>query len=67
MWPPGSPTQIQSALDQLETFLGDRDWAAAYDVAARIRRLFPDSHDLQGIDNRIHDRNDDVPEDLLEQ
>ncbi len=44
---------VQAALERFETMLLDRNWAAVHDEAARIRRLFPDSHLVSDLDQRI--------------
>jgi hypothetical protein len=36
--------EVQAAVDQFELSLGERNWAAVHQQAARIRRLYPDSH-----------------------
>jgi hypothetical protein len=46
--------QVHGAFEQLTTFLADRDWARAHEVAARMRRLFPEDHVGEEIDARIH-------------
>ncbi|MHC4947732.1 MAG: hypothetical protein ACYTG1_05660 [Planctomycetota bacterium] len=47
--------QIHGALDELDELLGHRDWAHAHQIAARIRRLYPDSHLVRDLDRRIHE------------
>ena len=45
--------QVDSALSRLDELLIERDWSAAHHEAARIRRLYPDSHVVDDIDGRI--------------
>lgn len=52
-------SQVQHALDQFSHLLVQRDWARAHQEAARIRRLFPDSHIVQELDHRIHAARDE--------
>jgi len=44
---------VQAAVDQFELSLGERNWEAVHQQAARIRRLYPDSHIVQELDQRI--------------
>ncbi|MHC4992676.1 MAG: hypothetical protein ACYTGC_17030 [Planctomycetota bacterium] len=59
-------SQIQAAVDQLDEFLRQRNWSAAHDVAARIRRLFPEAHVLELVDNRINRARDEHRSELEE-
>ncbi len=45
--------EVQAALDQFEASLADCNWSAVHQQAARIRRLYPDSHLVGEIDQRI--------------
>ncbi|MHC4129200.1 MAG: hypothetical protein ACYSWT_08605 [Planctomycetota bacterium] len=45
--------EVQAAVDQFEVSLGERNWAAVHQQAARIRRLYPDSHLVGELDRRI--------------
>ncbi len=45
--------QVDSALTRLDSLLSDRDWSAAHQETARIRRLYPDSHIIDDLDGRI--------------
>ena len=45
--------EVQAAADQFEVSLGERNWAAVHQQAARIRRLYPDSHLVGELDQRI--------------
>jgi len=45
--------EVQAAIDQLDAALADRDWAAVHQQAARIRRLYPESHVVADLDRRI--------------
>ncbi len=47
--------RVQAELEILEALLAERDWAAVHQEAARIRRLYPDSHLLEDLDKRILD------------
>jgi hypothetical protein len=44
---------VHAALDHLDGLLRGRDWAAVHQEAARIRRLYHDSHLIQNLDQRI--------------
>lgn len=44
---------VHAAMEQFDALLIARDWARAHQEAARIRRLFPDSHVIQELDARI--------------
>lgn len=45
--------RITEALDHFQAVLDARDWGAAYAEAARISRLFPDSHRTRGLEQRV--------------
>ncbi len=45
--------KVRQALEQLDAHLERRDWATAYREAARIRRLYPDSHLVDHLEDRI--------------
>jgi hypothetical protein len=45
--------EVQAALDHLDSLLLERNWAAVHQEAARIRRLYHDSHLIQNLDQRI--------------
>ncbi len=45
--------EVQAALDQFEASLEECNWAAVHQQASRIRRLYPDSHLVAGLDQRI--------------
>ncbi len=45
--------EVQAAVDQFEVSLGERNWAAVHQQAARIRRLYPESHLVGELDRRI--------------
>jgi hypothetical protein len=45
--------EVQAAVEQFEVSLGERNWAAVHQQAARIRRLYPDSHLVGELDQRI--------------
>jgi hypothetical protein len=45
--------EVQAALDHLDGLLLERNWAAVHQEAARIRRLYHDSHLIQNLDQRI--------------
>lgn len=44
---------VDTALERLDVLLGERNWSAAHNEAARIRRLYPDSHIIEDLDGRI--------------
>ena len=46
--------QVQNAIEQLDGFLAVRDWPRAHQEAARIRRLFPESHLVHDLEQRIN-------------
>jgi hypothetical protein len=46
--------QVQAAIEQLDGYLAVRDWPRAHQEAARIRRLFPESHLVHDLDERIN-------------
>ncbi len=45
--------QVQAAGEQFQTHLAERNWSAVHQEAARIRRLFPDTHLADDLDRRI--------------
>jgi hypothetical protein len=45
--------EVQAAADEFEASLAERNWAAVHQQAARIRRLYPDSHLVGELDRRI--------------
>lgn len=45
--------EVQAALDQFEASLAEHHWAEVHQQAARIRRLYPDSHLVGEMDQRI--------------
>jgi hypothetical protein len=45
--------EVQAALDQLDASLQECDWAMVHQQAARIRRLYPDSHIVRDLEVRI--------------
>jgi hypothetical protein len=45
--------QLHAAMGYFDQLLAKRDWARVHAEAAKIRRLFPDSHDLGDLDRRI--------------
>lgn len=45
--------EIAQSVQRLDNHLRQRDWAKVHQEAARIRRLYPDSHILHEIDHRI--------------
>lgn len=49
----GLNRRITEALDHFQAVLDARDWGAAYAEAARIARLFPDSHRTRGLEQRV--------------
>jgi hypothetical protein len=44
--------RVHQALEQFERILASRDWAQAYREAASIRRLYPNHHMIQDLDQR---------------
>ena len=48
-------TVIHESLRSFDELLQTRDWSAAYLEASRLRRLYPESHLLHGITQRIED------------
>lgn len=56
--------EVGDALGQLELYLADRDWAAVHQHAARIRRLYPDSHLIDGLDQRVYQAREEHKNDL---
>ncbi len=49
----GQNRRITEALDHFQAVIDARDWGAAYAEAARISRLFPDSHRTRGLEQRV--------------
>ena len=47
--------RIRNEMEQLETLLSEHKWVEAYQYAARLRRLFPESPLLQGLEQHIAD------------
>jgi len=47
-------TEMANALQQFDQLLSLRDWPAAYQDAARIKRLFPESAAAHDVDRRLH-------------
>ncbi len=45
--------EVQAALDQFDASLEENNWAVVHQQAARIRRLYPDSHVVRDLDSRI--------------
>jgi len=45
--------EVQTALEHFDELLGQRDWALVHQEAARIRRLYSDSHLVQNLDQHI--------------
>ncbi len=45
--------QVVDSLSQLDEFIRARQWADAYAEAARIERLFPDSHRIDNLRSRV--------------
>ncbi len=45
--------EVQAATDQLDASLDDCNWAVVHQQAARIRRLYPDSHVVRDLEFRI--------------
>ncbi len=45
--------EVQAALDQLDASLDECNWAMVHQQAARIRRLYPDSHVVRDLEFRI--------------
>jgi hypothetical protein len=46
--------QVHAAIEQLNGHLVERDWPRAHEVAARMRRLFPDQHVVEDVEARIN-------------
>jgi len=46
-------TQVHEAVGHFDALLVERDWAQVHQEAARIRRLFGESHLVQDLDQRI--------------
>ncbi len=47
--------RICEEVEKLENMLADQKWVEAYQDAARLRRLFPESPQLHGLEQRISD------------
>jgi len=45
--------EVQAALDQFDASLDENNWAVVHQQAARIRRLYPDSHVVRDLEVRI--------------
>ncbi len=45
--------EVQAAIDQFEASLDENNWAVVHQQAARIRRLYPDSHVVRDLEFRI--------------
>ncbi len=56
--------EVQAALDQFEASLEECNWAAVHQQASRIRRLYPDSHLVSGLDQRIEESRNQHKTDL---
>ena len=59
--------QVRAALEQLNGFLQSRDWAAAHQEAARLKRLYPDSPAVEEVDRRIFAAREEYKRDLEQQ
>ncbi|MHC5024535.1 MAG: hypothetical protein ACYTGG_11630 [Planctomycetota bacterium] len=59
--------RIMAALGQLDDSLATRNWAQAHQDAARIKRLYPDSHLLLDVDQRIDRARQEHKHDLVQQ
>ncbi|MCP3906139.1 MAG: hypothetical protein GY715_21150 [Planctomycetes bacterium] len=60
-------TDVATAIAQLDETLAARDWARVHHEAARIRRLYGDSHLVLDLDHRILQARQDHKEELEEQ
>jgi len=47
--------EVLQAIEGLESLLRDRKWADAFGEASRIQRLFPESHRVQRLRERVED------------
>ena len=56
--------EVQAALDQFDASLEECNWAAVHQQASRIRRLYPDSHLVSGLDQRIEESRNQHKTDL---
>jgi hypothetical protein len=56
--------EVEAAADQLDASLAERNWAAVHQQAARIRRLYPDSHLVGDLDRRIQMARDEHKREL---
>lgn len=45
--------EVHAAVEELESSLAEHNWAAVYKQAARLRRLYPESHLVGDLDGRI--------------
>ncbi|MHC5003770.1 MAG: hypothetical protein ACYTJ0_11670 [Planctomycetota bacterium] len=57
-------SQVHAATQELDGFLQQRDWRSAHEAAARIRRLFPEAHITEMVDNRINRAREDHKHEL---
>ena len=55
---------IQAAMEQFDGHLARRDWSAVHEHASRIRRLFPESHFVGNLDQRIRQARDEHMQEL---
>lgn len=55
---------VNEAIDQLDELIRDRRWTDAYAEAARIARLYPDSHRVEGLKKRVDDARERYKHDL---
>ena len=58
---------VHAAMDEFDALLNAREWARAHQEAARIRRLFPDSHLIHELDFRIMAARDGHKKELEQQ
>jgi hypothetical protein len=56
--------QVLQALSEFDHLLSQRDWAKAYEEAARIRRLYPESQLVHELDQRILNAREDHKREL---
>jgi hypothetical protein len=59
--------QVNQAIAEFDAILVQRDWARAYQEAARLKRLFPDSPTVQALDAHILHAREDHKRQLEEQ
>jgi tetratricopeptide (TPR) repeat protein len=57
-------SDARAALERLDQLLAERNWAMAHHEAARIRRLYGDSHLVQGVEDRIMQARDEHKREL---